>query len=171
MDKIWIVETRSKFKKVKIYRNRSQFILNVNINDKDQFIYEYDLVSSISSVDYAKQGDRDIQIRSVLGELDEKEKAILDFIKLYEEYCPNEVKNYNGSIVKNSKKNTVLSDLNKYRIDKKAFARYLVSNRDHFMRISSEIEWYKTILKIHKFRECGISDEKSKENFKIAKSL
>ncbi len=171
MNKIWIVETGSKFKKVKVYRSKSQFISNINLNDKEQFIYEYDLVSSISSVDYAKQSDRNIQIRSVLGELDEKEKAILDFIKLYEEYCPNEVKNYNGLIVKNSKKNTVLGDLNKHRIDRKSFAKYLVSNRDYFMRISSEIEWYKTILKIHKFRECGISDEKSKENFKIAKSL
>ena len=180
MSKIWIVENykkANKLRNVKIYRNESQLLKSIR-QDSDQMILEYDLKSSTKSSDFFKEKERDIQLRSVLGELDTNEESRIKLISIYEELAPENIiqkKSWNGSIVgEYSKKKEIIKSLKKYQSDRNAFSAFLIENKSHFITALSSVEWYRTLLSVHNFRDCVINgklppDQEMIDNFKIAK--
>ena len=180
MSKIWIVENykkANKLRNVKIYRNESQLLKSIR-QDSDQMILEYDLKSSTKSSDFFKEKERDIQLRSVLGELDTNEESRIKLISIYEELAPENIiqkKSWNGSVIgEYSKKKEFLKSLKKYQSDKDSFCKFLTENKGHVMTVLTTIDWYKAILSVHNFRDCRINGrllptEEMIENFNIAK--
>lgn len=173
MSKIWILDTKYG-KKKKVFNSESQLLKNISTNS-DQVILEYELVSSVKSSDFFKTKERDIQLRSVLGELDKKEESIGELISLYEEVAPDLVEKgrrvyVNGSIVQIPFKQTMIGQMKKYQSDKKSFCDLLIKNKIHFIsQVSDSVEWYTKLLKVHNFMDCGYVGDTNKTNFNVAK--
>jgi hypothetical protein len=141
MSKIWIVTSNTSFsKKQKIYKSESSLLKAIK-NYGDQEIFEYDLVSSLKATDYLKSKSRDSQLKSVLGELDDKEESIIKMIAFYKEHAPNgkEYKTWRSSTTTRTQKQDMLVMMEKYQFDKKAFAQMLVSNKRYFMTVMNDV--------------------------------
>lgn len=191
MDKIWIIQSGSKYqKKFRIYQKESQLLKAIS-KDKNAVILEYDLVSKVTAEDFLTSRERDTRLRSVLGELDKKEQAVLDFINLYEKIAPvgKEFKkriSWHESI-ETSTKEQMLNRLKKFQTEPKEVAKILVNEKRYFIgEISDSVEWLTAVLKVHNFRdyktdrkvwnretrkyeESDTSSEELKTNFKLAK--
>lgn len=182
MNKIWIVINNASYrKKQKIYTTESSLLKAINSN-LNQEIFEYQLVSSTNSVDYLKGRNRDTQLRSVLGELDVKEESAIKLIAYYSEVAPDG-KVYRKNWRTNETitfKQRMITEMEKFQTDKKAFSALLVKNRSHFMTVCSDVEWYRLLLTCHNFRSHyysrfkSVDDEKMSEhinNFDAAKRI
>lgn len=191
MDKIWIIQSGSRYqKKFRIYQKESQLLKAIS-KDKNATILEYDVVSKVTAEDFLTSRERDTQLRSVLGELDKKEQAVLDFINLYEKIAPvgKEFKkriSWHESI-ETSTKEQMLNRLKKFQTEPKEIAKILVNEKRYFIReISDSAEWLTAVLRVHNFRdhktdrkiwnretrkyeEADTSSEELKANFKLAK--
>jgi len=191
MDKIWIIQSGSRYqKKFRIYQKESQLLKAIS-KDKNATILEYDVVSKVTAEDFLTSRERDTQLRSVLGELDKKEQAVLDFINLYEKIAPvgKEFKkriSWHESI-ETSTKEQMLNRLKKFQTEPKEIAKILVNEKRYFIReISESTEWLTAVLRVHNFRdhktdrkiwnretrkyeEADTSSEELKANFKLAK--
>jgi len=158
MSTIWILENKGRYdRKIKIYRNESQLLKAIS-TESDQEIFEYELKSSTKSSDYFKTKDRDIQLRSVLGELDKNEEVINNFIGYYEQVAPDNRqpkriwRNGQYMNVDYSLKDEMLRKMKKYQSDKKSFCKLLIDNKKHFIcDVSNSVEWYTNLLKVHNF--------------------
>jgi len=161
MDKIWIIKSPSRYtKKFTIYKKESDLLKAISV-DSSLEILEYELKSSVRATDYIKSKDRDIQLRSVLGELTDDEVNIERFITLYEQLAPQgkeyERKIWEGSVNKNIKTSTkleYLKKLKKFSGDKKQIIKLITDDKKYFFsKVSNEVQWYLSILKLHNFRD------------------
>jgi len=180
MNKIWIVINNASYrKKQKIYTTESSLLKAINPS-LDQEVFEYDLVSSTSSSDFLKGKNRDTQLRSVLGELDTKEESAIKLIAYYNDVAPDG-KTYRLNWRTDEKitfKQRMIIEMEKLQSDKKAFSTFLVKNKNHFMTVCSDVEWYVILLSCHNFMnhyyKVRTMSEKTAEyidNFKKAKEL
>lgn len=194
MDKIWIIKSNSKYtKKFNVYKKESDLLKAIS-SDSNAVILEYELKSSVNASDYITSKDRDAQIRSLLGELTEDEIAIEKFITLYEQIAPEGKEyekrfweNYTHRTIQTSKKKEFLKKLKKFSQDKKEIVKILIEEKNYlFSEVSTQVEWYTTILNLHNFRDCNMSfrqwnstkriyeridksTQEIKDNFKLAK--
>lgn len=178
MNKIWIVVNNASYrKKQKIYTTESSLLKAINPR-LNQEIFEYDLVSSITSKDYIKGRNRDTQLKSVLGELGVKEESAIKLIAYYTEVAPDgrEYRNWRTNKI-TTHKSIMITEMEKFQTDKKQFASLLVKNKRYFMTICSDVEWYRLLLSCHNFRNHYYNNIKTEsevaaehiENFKKAK--
>jgi hypothetical protein len=161
MDKIWIIKSSSRYtKKFTIYKKESDLLKAIS-QDSNLDILEYELKSSVKSSDYIKSKDRDIQLRSVLGELSGDEVNIERFITLYEQLAP-EGKEYekiywdNGQLTRfnTTVKAEFLKRLKKFSTEKKEIVNIIKKDKKYlFNKVSNEVQWYLSILKLHNFRD------------------
>ena len=194
MDKIWIIKSNSRYtKKFTVYKKESDLLKAISA-DSNLEILEYELKSSVIASDYIKSKDRDIQLRSVLGELSDDEINIERFITIFEQLAPvgrEYEKKYregnNWISLKTSKKDEFLKNIKKFSTDKKQIARIIKDNKKYLIsEVSQEVEWYLSILKLHNFRDymydnpvfnrqtkthetVDTATDKIKTNFKLAK--
>ena len=67
MDKIWIIQSGSRYqKKFTIYKEEAKLLKAIS-KDRSATILEYDLVSKVTAEDFLTSRERDIQLRSVFG--------------------------------------------------------------------------------------------------------
>ena len=161
MDKIWIIKSSSSYtKKFTIYKKESDLLKAIS-QDSNLDILEYELKSSVKASDYIKSKDRDIQLRSVLGELSDDETSIEKFISLYEQLAP-EGKEYekrywdNGQLTRfnTTAKAEFLKKLKKFSTEKKEIVNIIKKDKKYlFSKVSNEVQWYLSILSLHNFRE------------------
>ena len=161
MDKIWIIKSSSRYtKKFTIYKKESDLLKAIS-QDSNLDILEYELKSSVKASDYIKSKDRDIQLRSVLGELSDDETSIEKFISLYEQLAP-EGKEYekrywdNGQLTRfnTTTKAEFLKRLKKFSTEKKEIVNIIKKDKKYlFSKVSNEVQWYLSILKLHNFRD------------------
>lgn len=191
MDKIWIIKSNKYQKKYTIYKEESKLLKALSIH-KDCDILEYKLQSETKSSDYLLSKDRDTQLKSLLGELTEKEKACVEFINLFEKKAPvgKEFKKHISwsESIPTSTKNEMLLKLRKFQSEPKEIARLLTKEKSYFITILQTTEWYLSILKVHNFRDHKInkrtwnrelkiyetkddSSEELRNNFKLAKKM
>lgn len=157
MDKIWIIKSGSRYqKKFTIYKEESKLLKAIS-KDRTATILEYDLVSKVTSEDYLVSKERDSQLKSVLGELSDKEQAVIDFVNLYENIAPTGKKfkkriSWHES-VETSTKEQMLLKLRKFQTEPKELAKIIVNNKKYFINdVSRTTEWYLSLLKVHNFR-------------------
>lgn len=194
MDKIWIIKSSSRYtKKFTIYKKESDLLKDIS-QDSNLDILEYELKSSVKASDYIKSKDRDIQLRSVLGELSNDETDIEKFISLYEQLAP-EGKEYekrywdSSNLVRfnTTTKAEFLKRLKKFSTDKKEIVNIIKKDKKYlFSKVSNEVQWYLSILKLHNFRDhiydspnwnrekkiyekVDTATDEIKNNFKLAK--
>lgn len=194
MDKIWIIKSPSRYtKRFTVYKKESDLLKAISV-DSNLEILEYELKSSVRASDYIKSKDRDIQLRSVLGELSDDEIAIEKFITLFEQLAPvgkeYEKRYWEGNnwlSVKTSKKEEFLKKIKKFSTDKKQIVRLITDNKKYLISgVSQEVEWYLSILRLHNFRDyiydnttwnrdtkkyekVDTATDEIKNNFKLAK--
>lgn len=194
MDKIWIIKSPSRYtKKFTVYKNEGDLLKAISV-DSNLEILEYELKSSVRASDYIKSKDRDIQLRSVLGELSDDEINIEKFITLFEQLAPvgkEYVKKYwegnNLISFQTSSKDEFLKKLKKFSTDKKQIVKIITDNKKYLIsKVSQELEWYVSILSIHNFRDyiydsatfnrekrifekVDTATDEIKNNFKLAK--
>jgi len=152
---IWMLKDNKQKQNVKIFRTESQLLKSIS-KDSDQEILQYELKSSIKSRDYFKTKDRDIQLRSCLGELNKSEESIINFISMYESIAPENKytkKSWNGSVLGEfSQKQNMIEEMKKYQSDKKSFSQFIINNKKYFINdVSHSVDWYTQILKVHNF--------------------
>jgi hypothetical protein len=182
MDKIWILKNkRSSVRKFRVYKSESDVLRDIN-SESNLEVLEYKLDNKKTASDFIKERDRDIQLRSILGELSENEIAHSELVSLFEELAPD------GKVIKRwnqrdtTTKEIMLSKLKKFQTDKRMFVKVLVDNKKYFFTLSNEIRWYKSILKCHNFRDpidkhwdskekkyIDKTDDIIKDNFSLAK--
>lgn len=184
MDKIWIIKRKgSTARNFTIFKKESDLLKKLRPLDNIE-VFEYNLESKLTAKDYLLQRERDLQIRNILNELNDDEKLINDFLNNYEQFAPEgkKYKNFYGD--KRTEKNDWIDQIKKCNT-KKDLAKKLIDNKKYFLTLSTEVDWYISILKIHNFRNYNYinryysSKEKKwilndipediKNNFKIAK--
>lgn len=196
MDKIWIIKSHSTYtKKFTVYKNEGDLIKAIS-SDSNSEILEYELKSCVKACDYFKSKDRDIQLRSVLGDLSSDEVLVEKFITLFEnlapvgkEYVKKYWEGYNWIQTQTTTKNEFLKLLKKFSTDKKQIVKIITDNKKYLLSIvSNDIDWYVSILSIHNFRDyiydsatfnrekrifekVDTATDEIKTNFKLAKEL
>jgi hypothetical protein len=162
MDKIWILK-EGRRKKQRIYKSEKELLKAIS-PDSTQEIFEYSLVSSSRSCDFFKERERDIQIRTVLGELNDNESNAVRLISYFSDNAPDgkDIKLYKGYgkyDITNDKAEK-LKMLKKYQSDKTAFSNYIITHKGYFISCLTTIEWYQILLKCHRFMNCSYGSRK-----------
>jgi hypothetical protein len=113
----------------------------------------YDISESGSLLEYKNNleqikvgNERDLQIKTLLDQLDPTDNAILDIINTYP-----------GLEADIRRRDQHLRNLNNIKFDTNAFKKYIINNKDYFLSKSNDLEWFKSILTIHNFRDCYTS--------------
>ena len=157
MDKIWILK-EGRRKKQRIYKSEKELLKAIS-PDSTQEIFEYSLVTTSRSCDFFKERERDIQIRTVLGELNDNEENSVNLISYFSENAPDgkEIKLYRGfgKYDISNEKSEKLKMLKKYQSDKTAFCNFITKNKGYFVSCLTTVEWYKVLLKCHRFINCS----------------
>lgn len=152
MDKIWILKKSKQTKNYRVFKTETELLKAISPN-YNQEVYEYELKCNFEVVDFLKQKERDIQLRSVLGELEKSEEVIINFINTYIDIAPE------GRVFKRFNKETstkeeITNNLKKYQGDKKEIANIIVKNKKYFIKdVSTDVSWYKVLLSVHNFRD------------------
>jgi len=106
----------------------------------------YEELESVNASDYKRrtlqERDRDIQLRSILGELDTFEQDYIVFLEMYRKIAPE-----------NDEKTKLLRDLNLIGANKKSFSALITRYKKYLMTVSTDTEWYKALFKCHNFRD------------------
>jgi hypothetical protein len=152
----------------KFFRNQKSLLKAINENTNTE-VYVFELKEKLMASDFfkgtIKTRDRDIQLKSLLGETDKYEEAILNFKRMLEEIAPNE-RSRNVILEKirvlGPSKDTFNEIVNNYRLK-----NYILMN------VSDTVEWYETVLRCHNFKSLPGKNfsEKAFDNFKKAKEL
>lgn len=190
MKKLWVIRGD-------IYKSENKFKKAISYGG-DNTPYQVFTVSETGTLGEVREqikadeaaSDRELQLKAVLDELTISDKNLLgkkkyipEFIELYDKMCPDPEKNKNGYYTNNTKPN-ILRALKAYENKPKEFSKYIVDRKKYFLSFSADVEWYKSLLRCHKFMTCtemrydyrtrgkidkiGLSD-KHKEAFKQAK--
>lgn len=175
MNKIWIVINNNSYRnqRYKVYKTETQLVKAVSPTDKNKEILEFDLISKSSVSDFFTQRERDGQLRAILGELEAKEEGAIELISMYEKIAPDGRtirRGYGSNATETTYKQIMLGNMKKYQMDKKAFSSLLVKDKKYFFGLSSEVDWYKSILKCHNFRDnASITKTYNRETRKYTK--
>jgi hypothetical protein len=166
MDKIWITKRKGTNKRnFIVYKSESDLIKNIRSSD-DIEIFEYVLESKLTTKDYLLQRERDLQLRNLLNELSTDEILINEFVKMYDKIAPDGgiIKHYyhNGNI---TRKQFFIENFKKCNT-KKDIAKILINDKKYFIKLSTDIDWYYSILKIHNFRDYNFKNEYYSSNEK-----
>jgi len=176
MNKIWVIINNNSYRnqRYKIYKTETQLIKAVSPTDKNKEILEFDLISKSSVSDFFTQRERDGQLRAILGELESKEEGAIELIAMYDKVAPDGrviKRGYGSNATEITYKEIMLGNMKKYQMDKKAFSSLLVKEKKHFFGLSSEVDWYKSILKCHNFRDnASITRTYDRENRKYIRT-
>lgn len=184
-----VFAVKDKKGKLSFYKNEENFLMFANNvigsrwGDKNMeyFILEDVKSGKISDViSDKKTNDRDIQLKSVLGDLTEDEQLVLNFRNLYESLSKETLKNdeINWNI------RQILHKFNLVGLDKEKMAKLINNEKEHILfEVSNSIEYYESILRIKNFNKLPIrykysisskviisNSESSENNFKEAKN-
>jgi hypothetical protein len=117
--------------------------------------------------------ERDFQLKTLLDELNPIDNAIIHILSTYpnleknERVKANHIKNLNS---------------NKFNIDE--LKKFISDNKNYYLGLSTDVEWLKSLLLIHNFRDCSLgryydykqrkyitreASDELKEAFKLAK--
>lgn len=183
MEKVWILKSKYSFK---LCKNEADLLRRITKNSTQE-ILEFELKSSTSASDYLLSKERDIQLKSVLGELSDYEQNVNNLIVLYEELAPDgkEFTQWNSTRSNREKvteKSSWISRLKKWQDNKTQFKNLLVDNKSYFLNLSSDKRWLVALLKCHNFVDCkemkwdsnlrmlvDASKPELKESFRLAK--
>lgn len=168
MDKIWILKRNRQTKNYRVFKTETELLKAISPGS-NQEVLEYELTSGFKAADFFKERERDIQLRSVLGELEKSEEIVIDLINAYIKLAPEGKvwKIYYKGNEETSTKKEYIKKLKKYQSDKKEIARMLVNNKRYFIKdVSNEVEWYKVLLKVHNFRDYKYDPQKWDHNTK-----
>lgn len=173
-----------------VYRSETTFLNNIKrlISRQDfensyasKLIYQiYSISESGTIADYKVIADqtkvsneRDLQLKSLLDQLDPMDNAVLTIINMYPQFETNERFRTNH-----------LRNLNNIKFEINNFKKYIMDNKNYFFARSNDLEWIKSILTIHNFRDCNLgthydysqrkyikreASNELKEAFKLAK--
>jgi len=98
------------------------------------------------AADHAKvSNERDLQLKTLLDQLDPMDNAVLTIINMYPQFEDNERYRANHS-----------RNLNNAKFDIDDFKKYIINNKNYFFARSNDLEWIKAILTIHNFRDCNL---------------
>lgn len=99
-----------------------------------------------AAADHAKvSNERDLQLKTLLDQLDPMDNAVLTIINMYPQFEDNERYRANHS-----------RNLNNAKFDIRDFKKYIIDNKNYFFARSNDLEWIKAILTIHNFRDCDL---------------
>jgi hypothetical protein len=97
-------------------------------------------------VDQAKvSNERDLQLKSLLDQLDPMDNAVLTIINMYPQFEDSE--RFRSNHVRN---------LNNVKFEIDNFRKYIINNKNYLLARSNDLEWIKAILTIHNFRDCDL---------------
>jgi len=165
-----VFAVKDKKGKLSFYKNEENFLMFANNvigsiwGDKNMeyFILEDVKSGKISDViSDKKTNDRDIQLKSVLGDLTEDERLSKETLK-------NDEINWNIR--------QILHKFNLVGLDKEKMAKLINNEKEHILfEVSNSIEYYESILRIKNFNKLPIRykysiTESSENNFKEAKN-
>jgi hypothetical protein len=144
-----------------VYRSEATFLKNIKgLVSRQNFetswaakmTYQiFEVSESGTLVDYKIRVDqvkvsneRDLQLKSLLDQLDPMDNAVLTIINMY------------PTLEKDDKKRrNVLHGLNNIKFEIDNFKKYIIDNKVYFLNLSTDLEWMKAILTIHNFRDCS----------------
>jgi len=185
MNKIWILKSKYSWKLCKTEED----LLRRITKSSSLEVLEFELKSSSKANDYLLSKERDIQLKSVLGELTQFEIDAQNLISLYEELAPDgkEVWYWNSSFtekLKSTEKLSWVGRLRKWQDNKSQFKKILVDHKHYFLELSSDLRWMVALLKCHNFAgytklswnkdtksHDDVTDPKLLELMKLAKSF
>ena len=183
MDKIWILKSKYSYKLIK---TEADLLRRIHKNSSVE-ILEFELKASTRAPDYLLSKERDLQLKSVLGELSEFEQNAAQLITLYEELAPEGRVSiqYNRDThkrIETTEKSSWLSRLKKFQDNKIQFKKLITDEKDYFLGVSYDLRWMRALLKCHNFVDCKkfrydkelrksveVTDLKTLEVFKLAK--
>lgn len=145
-----------------VYRSETTFLNNIKalISRPDfensygaRMTYQIYSISETGTVaDYKAAADqakvsneRDLQLKTLLDQLDPMDNAILTIINMYPQFEASERMRGNH-----------LRNLNNVKFEIDNFRKYLINNKNYFLGRSNDLEWLKAILSIHNFRDCNL---------------
>lgn len=144
-----------------VYRSETTFLNNIKrIISRQDFEKSYGarmtyqifevsesgtLIDYKARVDQAKvTNERDLQLKSLLDQLDPMDNAVLTIINMY------------PTLEKDDKKRgNTLRGLNNVKFEIDNFKKYIIDYKAYFLNLSTDLEWMKAILTIHNFRDCS----------------
>lgn len=155
MDKIWILKSKYSWKLVK---TEADLLRRINKNSTLE-VLEFELKTNSRAGDYLLSKERDLQLKSVLGELSDFEQSASHLIALYEELAPDGMvsMHYNRdtqSRIETTEKSSWLSRLKKFQDNKVQFKKLITDEKDYFLGVSYDLRWMKALLKCHNFVGC-----------------
>ena len=145
-----------------VYRSETTFLNNIKalISRQDfensyaaRMTYQiYSISESGTVADYKVLADqakvsneRDLQLKTLLDQLDPMDNAVLTIINMYPQFETNERFRVNH-----------LRNLNNLKFEINNFKKYIIDNKNYFFARSNDLEWIKAILTIHNFRDCNL---------------
>jgi hypothetical protein len=159
-NKLWLINgsvyrTETNFKKTMNSLARSKYRSNAT--------YQILEVTEQGTLDQWKQNlesektknERDLQLKSILNELDVKETAILDVIRMYSSYQENVVVTDDKDrkqLMALDLKNRVLKRMNEAKFDKVEFSKVIIDYKRHLIYLSKDLDWHISLLKCHRFQ-------------------
>jgi hypothetical protein len=165
-DKIYFL--KRKWGGGKFFRNQKALMKAINENTNTE-VYVFELKEVLTASDFfkgtIKTRDRDIQLKSLLGEADKYEEAILNFKRMLEEIGES-----------NRSRNVILEKIRVLGPSKDTFNEIVNNYRLKnyiLMNVSNSVEWYETVLRCHNFQSLPSKNvsEETLDNFKKAKEL
>ena len=147
-----------------VYRSEATFLKNIKSmisrqNFENSWIAKmkyqiYDLSQSGTVAEYKVVADqakvsneRDLQLKSLLDQLEPTDNAVLTIINMYPELEKDD-----------RRKVGYLHGLNNVKFEIDDFKKYIINNKGYFLNLSNDLEWIKAILTIHNFRDCIPND-------------
>lgn len=89
--------------------------------------------------------ERDFQLKTLLDELNPTDNAILHILSTYPTLESNE-----------RTKNNHLRNLNNYKFDINEIKKFISEHKNYYLGLSTDVEWIKSLLRIHNFRDCNL---------------
>jgi hypothetical protein len=114
----------------------------------------FELSETFTIADYKRQkesNDRDKVIRSVLGELTKEEKKEIELKAKFENF----IKVMDRLGINDSNYEFIKGNTHK----PKFLLKFIKDNKEHFLSLSNNIEYYKALLNVHMFRGLSKKEE------------
>ena len=183
MEKIWVLKSKYSWK---LCKTEADLLRRINKNSTLE-VLEFELKTSSRAGDFLLSKERDLQLKSVLGELSDFEQNASHLIALYEELAPDgrEYIQWNSTRTNKEKmteKSSWLSFLKKWQDNKVQFKKLITDEKNYFLGVSYDLRWMKALLKCHNFIDCKkfrwdkelgrsveVTDSKVLEVFNLAK--
>jgi hypothetical protein len=92
------------------------------------------------------ENQRNLQLKSILNDLDTTESSIVDVIRMYSNHQEKD------TAPARELKKRVLMRMNECKFNKSEFAQVIVFYKKHLIYLSKDLDWHIALLKCHKFR-------------------